>query len=396
MLQRLDTEKAPEVGLRAWAASGLAGRGWRLVVAGSGALRPGLEAECATFGPPCGVTFAGNVDDTDGLLAGASILLAPAPAEPFGLSVVEAMSHGLAVVAAAGGAHLETVGDAGVLFAPGDVTAAATALAGLADDRAAPPCRRRSAATAPAGPILARPPPRPARGALRRGHRSAAGRSGPRDPLVEGLLELGHPGPRVAVGRVQHRRHGAVPTDPARRAGARAGAQGGRAVGGHQESGVPDHLGQGAAGAGHGGDTGGLALDHDAPELLQPPRHGHRRHGEHVEGPVDVGKGGLLDVAVERHPIGDPEPDGALPECRRFGSGAVDLDVEPVVARAASTSTATPLCGIRRPTKPTRRRPRAAGGPRAGTGRRRPRGGGARSPGRPLRRRISPASALHV
>ncbi len=137
MLQRLDTEKAPEVGLRAWAASGLAGRGWRLVVAGSGALRPGLEAECATFGPPCGVTFAGNVDDTDGLLAGASILLAPAPAEPFGLSVVEAMSHGLAVVAAAGGAHLETVGDAGVLFAPGDVTAAATALAGLADDRAA-------------------------------------------------------------------------------------------------------------------------------------------------------------------------------------------------------------------------------------------------------------------
>ncbi len=80
------------------------------------------------------VGFAGQVADTDGLLAGASVLLAPAPTEPFGLSVVEAMSHGLAVVAAAGGAHVETVGDAGLLFPPGDVDAAARALRSLADD----------------------------------------------------------------------------------------------------------------------------------------------------------------------------------------------------------------------------------------------------------------------
>ena len=34
----------------------------------------------------------------------------------FGLSVVEAMAHGLPVVAAEGAAHTETVGDDGMLF----------------------------------------------------------------------------------------------------------------------------------------------------------------------------------------------------------------------------------------------------------------------------------------
>ena len=135
MLQRLDEEKAADVGLRAWAASGLAGRGWRLVVAGSGVLRPALEQLAAELGCAPSTTFAGQVADTDALLARSSILLAPAPAEPFGLSVVEAMAHGLAVVAAGGGAHVETVGDAGVLFAPGDWEAAGRSLVELADDR---------------------------------------------------------------------------------------------------------------------------------------------------------------------------------------------------------------------------------------------------------------------
>jgi len=144
MLQRLDVEKAPEVGLRAFAASGLAGDGWELVVAGAGVLRPDLERLAAALG--CGdvVTFAGLVADTDTLLASSTVLLAPAPAEPFGLSVVEAMSHGLPVVAAAGGAHVETVGRAGVLFPPGDAAAAGRALADLAADRE----RLRSVGTA--------------------------------------------------------------------------------------------------------------------------------------------------------------------------------------------------------------------------------------------------------
>lgn len=82
------------------------------------------------------VEFPGQLADTDAVIADSSILLATAPDEPFGLSVVEAMSHGLAVVAADGGAHVETVGDEGALFAPGDVDAAARALRSLAEDAA--------------------------------------------------------------------------------------------------------------------------------------------------------------------------------------------------------------------------------------------------------------------
>ncbi len=134
MLQRLTDEKAPGVGIRAWAQSGLGDHGWRLVVAGSGSLRAGLERSAEDLGVAGSVEFVGQVTDTDRLLARSSALLAPAPAEPFGLSVVEAMAHGVPVVAAAGGAHVETLGDDGVLFPPGDASAAARALSDLAAD----------------------------------------------------------------------------------------------------------------------------------------------------------------------------------------------------------------------------------------------------------------------
>jgi glycosyltransferase involved in cell wall biosynthesis len=134
MLQRLDTEKAPEVGVRAWAISGLGDEGWRLVIAGKGALRPALARLVDDLDIAGSVDFVGHVADTDRLLTGSSLLLAPAPAEPFGLSVVEAMAHGVPVIAARGGAHVETVGEDGELFAPGDPTEAAAALVRLGQD----------------------------------------------------------------------------------------------------------------------------------------------------------------------------------------------------------------------------------------------------------------------
>jgi len=136
MLQRLDHEKQPDVGIRAWAHSGLADRNWKLVVAGDGVLRPDLEALVERLGCGDSVEFLGQVADTDALLAGASVLLAPCAVDAFGLSVVEAMSHGLAVVAAAGGAHVETVGDAGILFPPGDADAAGASLLQIGTDPA--------------------------------------------------------------------------------------------------------------------------------------------------------------------------------------------------------------------------------------------------------------------
>jgi glycosyltransferase involved in cell wall biosynthesis len=135
LLQRLDPEKEADVGLRAWAESGLAEQGWRLVVAGSGELAGELVRLAGDLGVSDSVEFAGWVRDTDAVLAGASILLATAPGEPFGLSVVEAMAHGVPVVAAAGGGHLETVAEAGVLFPPGDAGTAAAALAELGGSR---------------------------------------------------------------------------------------------------------------------------------------------------------------------------------------------------------------------------------------------------------------------
>lgn len=134
MLQRLDAEKASDLGIRAFAGSGLAQMGWQLVVAGQGQLRPSLLRLVGELGLTGHVDLVGQVARTDQLLAESSILLAPAPLEPFGLSVVEGMAHGLPVVAAAGGAHLETVGADGLLFPPGDAGAAADTLARLGAD----------------------------------------------------------------------------------------------------------------------------------------------------------------------------------------------------------------------------------------------------------------------
>ncbi len=136
MLQRLDTEKAPDVGIRAFALSGLAASGWRLEVAGHGRLGPSLWQLVGELGMTGSVELVGHVTGTDGLLSRSSVLLAPAPREPFGLSVVEGMAHGLPIVAAGGGAHTETVGDDGILFAPGDPSAAGTALRRLGGDLA--------------------------------------------------------------------------------------------------------------------------------------------------------------------------------------------------------------------------------------------------------------------
>ena len=134
MIQRLEEEKAPDVGLRAWATSGLGERGWRLTIAGSGRLERELRRLSGELGISRSVEFVGRVTNTDSLFAATSIVLAPAPAEPFGLAVVEAMAHGIPVVAAAGGAHIETVSSDGCLFTPGDSHTASAALTRLATD----------------------------------------------------------------------------------------------------------------------------------------------------------------------------------------------------------------------------------------------------------------------
>jgi glycosyltransferase involved in cell wall biosynthesis len=130
VLQRLEGEKQTDVVLRAWAGSHLRHDGWTLAIAGRGSELAALQQLSADLGLAGTVEWTGFVDDPAPLLSRVSVLLAPAPAEPFGLTVVEAMARATPVIAAAGGAHGETLGADGWLFPPGD----AVACAGLLDD----------------------------------------------------------------------------------------------------------------------------------------------------------------------------------------------------------------------------------------------------------------------
>jgi glycosyltransferase involved in cell wall biosynthesis len=133
--QRLEPEKRTEIALHAWAESGLAERGWQLVVAGRGSQADALRRLAERLGHADAVAFVGHDPDLSTRMARASILLAPTPNEAFGLTVVEAMAHELPVVAAAGGGHLETVGPVSpdALYPADDPRAAADRLRQLAD-----------------------------------------------------------------------------------------------------------------------------------------------------------------------------------------------------------------------------------------------------------------------
>lgn len=137
MIQRLEPEKGTATGLRAWAASGLAADGWRLVVAGSGSQEGALRRLARELGVHDSVDFLGFVHDAREVIARAGILLAPSPVEGFGLSVVEAMAEGTPVVAAGAGGHPETVGSDGMLFDPDSPEQGAEQLRQLARDDAA-------------------------------------------------------------------------------------------------------------------------------------------------------------------------------------------------------------------------------------------------------------------
>lgn len=134
VLQRLEPEKDTAIALRSWRASRLAAEGWSLRVVGGGSERPALERWVGEHDVP-GVSFADWTADVRGELSRAAVLLAPAPAEPFGLAVLEAMAAGVPVVAAAGGGHLETAAlvPGAPMFAPGDAAGGAAALRSLVE-----------------------------------------------------------------------------------------------------------------------------------------------------------------------------------------------------------------------------------------------------------------------
>jgi glycosyltransferase involved in cell wall biosynthesis len=129
VMQRLEKEKDTLTALRAWQASRLHEQGWSLRIVGDGSQRHFLEDWVTTRGLG-DVVFTGWTEDVTSELARAGLLLAPAPAEPLGLTVLEALAAGVPVVACGSGGHLETIGQLPEtpLFPPGDHEAAAANL----------------------------------------------------------------------------------------------------------------------------------------------------------------------------------------------------------------------------------------------------------------------------
>jgi glycosyltransferase involved in cell wall biosynthesis len=128
VMQRLEAEKHTDIALLAWASSQLRHSGWRLEIAGRGSKLIELQRQASALGLEESVRWLGFVDNPAEMLSRAGLLLATAPAEPFGLTVAEAMARATPVAAADGGAHRETIGEDGWLFPVDDVDACAQLL----------------------------------------------------------------------------------------------------------------------------------------------------------------------------------------------------------------------------------------------------------------------------
>jgi glycosyltransferase involved in cell wall biosynthesis len=97
-----------------------------------------VERRIAALGLADSVRWTGFVADRDALYGALDIVAAPAIDEPFGLTLPEAGSYGLPVVAARSGAFPELIEDRinGLMFEPGDAEGLAHALRRLIDDSA--------------------------------------------------------------------------------------------------------------------------------------------------------------------------------------------------------------------------------------------------------------------
>ena len=124
-----------------------------LLIVGDGAQRSELERQAQQLSlDDRAVRFLGERSDVDQILRAADFFVLPSDTEGLPLSVLEAMAHGLPIVASRVGGIPELIGhnEQGILVPPGDSGALAAAIQSLADD---PLLRRRlgDAARARAG-----------------------------------------------------------------------------------------------------------------------------------------------------------------------------------------------------------------------------------------------------
>jgi glycosyltransferase involved in cell wall biosynthesis len=146
MLGRLGARKGVPELLAAFGSAALRGRRWQATLAGDGEVEA-TRRQVAELGLADRVALPGWVDAAEAadLLAEADVLVLASHAENMPLSVLEALAHGVAVVATPVGTTPEILADgvSALLVPPGDAAALAQALARLIDD---PDLRQRIAA----------------------------------------------------------------------------------------------------------------------------------------------------------------------------------------------------------------------------------------------------------
>jgi glycosyltransferase involved in cell wall biosynthesis len=98
-----------------------------LLLAGTGPCAPQLATAAGDE-----TRMLGHRTDVERLLAGADVFVMPSIREGLSYAVLEAMGHGVATVVSDGPGNPEAVGEAGVVFATGDVAGLASLLAELA------------------------------------------------------------------------------------------------------------------------------------------------------------------------------------------------------------------------------------------------------------------------
>lgn len=114
----------------------------RLLLVGDGPDRARAEQRCRAEGCCDRVTFLGNVQPVEEVLAGADLFLLPSENESFGLAALEALACEVPVVASRAGGLPEVIddGETGLLFDVGDVEGMARGAAALLAD----PVRHRA------------------------------------------------------------------------------------------------------------------------------------------------------------------------------------------------------------------------------------------------------------
>ena len=110
----------------------------RCLVAGEGSLEIRLRERLTQLPEPGFVRLLGFVEDPLSLLAAADLCVLPSVAEPFGLSLVEAMALGVPVVSTRAGGPMEIVheGKSGLLSLPEDARSLADSISSILGDDA--------------------------------------------------------------------------------------------------------------------------------------------------------------------------------------------------------------------------------------------------------------------